>query len=134
MTLILSAVALLLVGNVIANAGDARCRVLPYHSAEHDRAFRLVSVGTAINLIAGVLLVVGVFTLDPPLRTIAIGAALLFWGRDVSTRAAVTCRECRDLDRPEPELRSAERAVSIGAVMSIIGGVLSVAGIWSLLF
>jgi hypothetical protein len=133
MTYLALSAVLLIVGNLIAGAGAARRRASPYHSAGHDRAFRFVSVGTAINIIGGVLLVVGVFTLDPPLRTIAIGVALLFWGRDVSTRASVTCRECRALDRPKPELRSAERAVSIGAVMSIVGGVLLVAGIWSLL-
>jgi uncharacterized membrane protein len=133
MTYLVLSAALLIVGNAISNRGVGLTRANEYRSPAWAAGSRRISVGTAINMIGGVLLVVGVFTLDPPLRTIAIGAALLFWGRDVSTRASVTCRECRDLDRPETELRSAERAVSIGTVMSIVGGVLLVAGIWSLL-
>jgi hypothetical protein len=60
--LVLSAV-LLIVGNLIAETGGRRCAVLPYRSTGYLKAGRLVSVGTAINMIGGVLLVVGVISL-----------------------------------------------------------------------
>jgi hypothetical protein len=63
MTLLLSAVALLLVGNFIARRGDTRCRAHPYHSLEYDRGVRVVSFGTVVNMVGGLLLVAGVISL-----------------------------------------------------------------------
>jgi hypothetical protein len=59
--LVLSAI-LLIVGNLIAETGDRRSAAVPYRSPEYLRGSRLVSIGTAINMVGGVLLVVGVIS------------------------------------------------------------------------
>jgi hypothetical protein len=63
MTYLLLSAALLIVGNLIAETGDRQSANVPYRSPAFMKGSRLVSIGTAINMVGGVLLVVGVISL-----------------------------------------------------------------------
>jgi hypothetical protein len=63
MTYLLLSAALLIAGNLIAETGDRQSANVPRLSPAFIRGNRLVSVGTAINMIGGVLLVAGVISL-----------------------------------------------------------------------
>jgi hypothetical protein len=131
MVSLILAAALLIIGNSISNRGVELSRANEYGSALWASGERRVSVGGVINMIAAVLLVVGVFSLEPPLRSVAIGAAMLWWGRDVSGRAVAMTRES---EPGTPEHKSGSRAITLSALLCIAGAGVLMFGLWSLIF
>ena len=62
MTLLLTSIALLLLGNLICWRGELRWRGQPYHSPQHSAGVRIVCGGTVVNIVGGVLLLVAVIS------------------------------------------------------------------------
>ena len=120
MTLLLIAVALLLFGNLLSNRADAALRSRPYAGPIAQPANWALGIGTAMNMIGGVLLAAWVISVS---WLLAISVVALLIGNQMVSWGTV---EKRENERGSAAALKGDRFVIRGTIVNLLAGVLLV--------